>query len=424
MKIKKIIIENIRCFKNLEIDLTNNDGVVDWAVFLGNNGVGKTTLMRSIALCLCEESGAAGLLDELHGDWIRKEAPDKKAKIRIEFEKLKDYSKTPFIETIIKLSNFGEVEVSQTVEPKGPKIWNELFVCAYGANRRSYGTVSYSEYTVVDAVYSLFNYESVLQNVELNIRRLQQEIDIKILFKKLEDILLLEENCIKLERNGISIKGPWGSYIPMGAISDGYSATIAWIMDMYGWKMLYEEKMKDVEINGIVFLDEIEQHLHPLWQKEIINRLSRQFKNVQFFISTHSPIVAINALKTKHDDPNSKLYHIDWNNEKEANSSISEVQEPINELEYNQLLESEAFGHIINTNSKVDKLLKEMSELASIDKPTKKQKLILDTIKKELKPLMFPEGKTLIEREVERDYYQELEAKADYLQNILSKKND
>ena len=192
---------------------------------------------------------------------------------------------------------------------------------------------------------------------------------------------------------------------------------------MYGWKMLYEKKMKDVEINGIVILDEIEQHLHPLWQKEIVNRLSRQFKNVQFFVSTHSPIVAINALKTMHDDPNSKLYHIDWNNEiKEANASISVVQEPINDLEYNQLLESEAFGHILNTNSKVDKLLKEMSELASIDKPTQKQKLILETIKKELKPLMFPEGKTLIEREVEREYYKELEAKADYLSKILSKK--
>lgn len=423
MKIKKIIIENIRCFKNLEMDLTNNEGVVDWAVFLGDNGVGKTTIMRSIALCLCEESGAAGLLDELHSDWIRKESSTKQAKIRIEFERIKDYSKTPFIETQIKLSKFGEVELTQTTGPKSSKIWNELFVCAYGANRRSFGTTSYSEYTGVDAVYSLFNYDTPMQNIELNLRRLSKEIDLEKLFRKLEDVLLLEKNSIQLKRNGISITGPWGSFMPVGTLGDGYQSTLAWIMDMYGWKLLYERVVMGVEINGIVILDEIEQHLHPLWQKEIINRLSRQFRNVQFFVSTHSPIVAINAFKTRQDDPNSKLFHIDWDfTNKESNAIISEVQEPVNELDYNQLLESEAFGHILNSNSKVDVLLKQMSELASIDKPTKSQKLVLETIKKELKPLMFPKGKTLIEREVEREYYKELEAKADYLSKILSKK--
>ena len=423
MKIKKIIIENIRCFKNLEMDLTNNEGVVDWAVFLGDNGVGKTTIMRSIALCLCEESGAAGLLDELHSDWIRKESSTKQAKIRIEFEGIKDYSKTPFIETQIKLSKFGEVELTQTTGPKSSKIWNELFVCAYGANRRSFGTTSYSEYTGVDAVYSLFNYDTPMQNIELNLRRLSKEIDLEKLFRKLEDVLLLEKNSIQLKRNGISITGPWGSFMPVGTLGDGYQSTLAWIMDMYGWKLLYERVVMGVEINGIVILDEIEQHLHPLWQKEIINRLSRQFRNIQFFVSTHSPIVAINAFKTRQDDPNSKLFHIDWDfTNKESNAIISEVQEPVNELDYNQLLESEAFGHILNSNSKVEVLLKQMSELASIDKPTKSQKLVLETIKKELKPLMFPKGKTLIEREVEREYYKELEAKADYLSKILSQK--
>ncbi len=194
-------------------------------------------------------------------------------------------------------------------------------------------------------------------------------------------------------------------------------------MDMYGWKMLYEKVMKDPQISGIVIVDEIEQHLHPLWQKEVINRLSRQFKNIQFFVSTHSPIVAINSFKTRRDDPNSKLYYIDWERgAKEANSTISEIQEPINELDYNQLLESEAFGHMLSSNTKVDELLKEMSELASIDEPTNEQKLILETIKKDLKKLMFPSKRTLIEREVEREYYKELESKADRFNELLKEK--
>ncbi len=425
MYIKKIIIDNIRCFKHLEIDLSTKGGVNNWAVFLGNNGVGKTTIMRAIALCLCEESGAAGLLDELHSYWIREEAPDKEATIRIEFERTKNYSKLPFIETTIKPSKFGEeVNVTQKTAPVSSKFWDNLFVCAYGANRRAFGTTSYSEYTVTDSIYSLFNYDTPMQNIELNIRRLRTEIDLEDLFRKIEDILLLEEKSIRLKRNGIFIKGPWGSFMPVGTLGDGYQATLAWIMDMYGWKMLYEKVMKDPQISGIVIIDEIEQHLHPLWQKEIINKLSRQFKNIQFFVTTHSPIVAINSFKTRQGDPNSKLYYIDWDSEdSEANSTISEIQEPINELDYNQLLESEAFGHMISSNTKVDELLKEMSELASIDEPTNEQKLILETIKKDLKKLMFPSKRTLIEREVEREYYKELELKADNFNKLLRKKN-
>ena len=419
MKISKIIIDNIRCFEHLEIDLTSKNQINQLTIFLGNNGVGKTTILRAIALCLCEESSASGLLDELHGDWIRKESKEP-ARIKLEFEKPSGQKKHPFIETTIKWSKYKEVEVTQTVEPKNRKFWDKLFVAAYGANRRTYGTVSYDEYTVTDAVYSLFNYAANMQNPELNVRRMKFETNIKQLFRKIEDVLLLDKGSIRLERTGLSIKGPWGSYLPMGTMSDGYAAVLAWIMDIYGWKLLYEKKLRGVNVKGIILLDEIEQHLHPVWQKEIMNRLSRQFKDVQFFIATHSPIVATNSSKMTTTDPNSKIFHIEWNGK--ARSIISEVEEPLSELDYNQLLESEAFGHIINTNTKVDKLLKEMSELASIDKPNKNQKTILSSIKKELKPLMFPKGRTLIEREVERDFYKDLESKADYMKKILNKK--
>jgi predicted ATPase len=424
MKIKKIIIENVRGFRHIEIDLTGKVGVNNWTVFLGDNGVGKTTLLRCIALCLCEESGAAGLLDELHGEWIRAESNRKPARIRLEFEKVSGYSKSPFIETTIKYSKFGEIEVEQRSGPAQSKVWDKLFICGYGANRRAFGTTSYSEYTVVDAVYSLFNYETPLQNIELNFLRIAREkIPLNKLFRRIEEILLLERGSIRLERTGITVKGPWGSYAPTGTLGDGYQASLAWIMDMYGWKLLYERRLTNLEIEGIVIIDEIEQHLHPLWQKEIVSKLSEQFKKVQFFVATHSPVLALNSFKTRVNDPNSKLYYLKWDDDAgEKYIEISEVQEPVDELNYNQLLESEAFGHMLNSNSKVEKLLKQMSELASIDRPTKEQNSTLNIIKQELKQLMFPEGKSLIERIVEREYYKELEDKADYLQKILNKR--
>ena len=49
---------------------------------------------------------------------------------------------------------------------------------------------------------------------------------------------------------------------------------------------------------GIVLVDEIELHLHPEWQKSILPRPLQTFPNVQFVVTTHSPLVLaqLNAL--------------------------------------------------------------------------------------------------------------------------------
>lgn len=42
---------------------------------------------------------------------------------------------------------------------------------------------------------------------------------------------------------------------------------------------------------GIVLIDEVDMHLHPTWQREIIRNLTRTFPNCQFILTTHSPLV-------------------------------------------------------------------------------------------------------------------------------------
>lgn len=68
-----------------------------------------------------------------------------------------------------------------------------------------------------------------------------------------------------------------------------------------------------LEGNGIVLIDEIELHLHPAWQRNIVHQLQTTFPNCQFIISTHSPQVlgdganaAIYAITSKSDDPDNK----------------------------------------------------------------------------------------------------------------------
>jgi predicted ATP-binding protein involved in virulence len=40
-----------------------------------------------------------------------------------------------------------------------------------------------------------------------------------------------------------------------------------------------------------VLIEEIELHLHPKWQQDVLGRLRGVFKNCQFVVTTHSPLV-------------------------------------------------------------------------------------------------------------------------------------
>ncbi len=49
------------------------------------------------------------------------------------------------------------------------------------------------------------------------------------------------------------------------------------------------------EGQGIVLIDEIDLHLHPLWQRKVIPKLQKIFPNIQWIITTHSPFVLQNV---------------------------------------------------------------------------------------------------------------------------------
>lgn len=75
-------------------------------------------------------------------------------------------------------------------------------------------------------------------------------------------------------------------------LSAGYQSLLWMIMDLAYRVCLLNPELDNLEqITGIVMIDEIDMHLHPKWQWNIVNALSSVFKNVQFIIATHSPIV-------------------------------------------------------------------------------------------------------------------------------------
>lgn len=76
-------------------------------------------------------------------------------------------------------------------------------------------------------------------------------------------------------------------------LSDGEKCYITLVCDIARRLAIANpQKRNPLEGDGIILIDEIDLHLHPQWQQTVVSRLVKTFPNCQFFITTHSPIVA------------------------------------------------------------------------------------------------------------------------------------
>lgn len=79
-------------------------------------------------------------------------------------------------------------------------------------------------------------------------------------------------------------------------LSDGYKIIIAMVADLAARMAEANPSLPEpLEGNGIVLIDEVDLHLHPRWQRTILSKLHETFPNIQFIVSTHSPIIVVGA---------------------------------------------------------------------------------------------------------------------------------
>jgi predicted ATP-binding protein involved in virulence len=78
----------------------------------------------------------------------------------------------------------------------------------------------------------------------------------------------------------------------LGQLSDGERSFLAIVSDLVRRLSLANPEFDDPLLGaGVVLIDEIELHLHPTWQRQVVEKLRTTFPNIQFVATTHSPFV-------------------------------------------------------------------------------------------------------------------------------------
>ncbi len=80
--------------------------------------------------------------------------------------------------------------------------------------------------------------------------------------------------------------------LSLNQLSDGYRSMLAMVMDFSRRLVQANPHLENpLEAKAILLIDEVDLHLHPKWQQEVIPSLRRAFPNTQLILTTHSPQV-------------------------------------------------------------------------------------------------------------------------------------
>ncbi|WP_157774740.1 AAA family ATPase [Melittangium boletus] len=185
----------------------------------------------------------------------------------------------------------------------------------------------------------------------------------------------------------VEVKTHFG-WVAMRGLSLGYRTLIAWMVDLASRLFeRYPNSPNPLAEPAVVLVDEIDLHLHPTWQRELIGHLTERFPSTQFIVTAHSPLVVQSATDANIVVLKREGDHVLIDNDVES----------IRGWRVDQILTSDLFGLETARPPQVEEFLKERTALLSKARLTKKDEARLRELDSAIGPL--PTGETKTERE-------------------------
>lgn len=326
MNLTHVSIKNFKGVKNMELDFAPGVNLL-----IGDNGVGKTSVLEAITV------GLAGMLKGIPGVPVKNilqsdirfevdEKGDASTGVRYycpteisctlqtdegEFEwkrcredeggntrtKMKDNG---IIKWMQKKSNNPNAILPLLCFQSDARVW-QMRRGDFGKelkkklNDRRCGYIGCLDYSL-----DMKGIQAWCLKMELNAFQKKQEIREYEAFKKMVSMFM--KNISDLEKMPEiyyssqleqMVYREENINLPVSNLSAGYQSLLWMVMNLsYRLSLLNPEYAGELQnMQGIVLIDEIDMHLHPKWQWNIMKALEETFPGIQFLVATHSPIV-------------------------------------------------------------------------------------------------------------------------------------
>lgn len=283
----------------------------NWIFLTGNNGYGKTSVLRGLFI---------SLFGQQDGDVLR---TDDRANLSVRYW------------------DNERVQTSINTKTNGPL----RFLAAYGSSRLNImGSDSREEEGEKNKPsYSIFRTDGVLRSIENRLRywynedkpRYQAVISTlknlmpgiaEMFYDPAADKVFYQEQAAETSER-----------LDFERLASGFRSVIAMVGDLI---VRFFEKdpllQKPEDCTGIVLIDELDLHLHPIWQRQLPGLLSKAFPKMQFIASTHSPIPFLGAPKD--------AVFLRVNRSPEEGITVEHLEIDVSDLLPNTILTSPIFG--------------------------------------------------------------------------------
>ena len=323
MYLHRIQIQNIRSIPDATWD--NLLGGPGWHVILGDNGSGKSSFIRSVALALVGLTEAKALRQDW-SEWLRK--GESRGWIRLTlagdsgYDTFSGRGATPshyFLSAgLVFVRQEKSVALYKMKTRTNPDrfLWagkGGWFCASYGPFRRfsggdkDYEKVFYSNPRLA-AHLSAFGEsvaltESIQWLQDLKFKELERSPEGKVLnqitkFINQKGFLPHHARLQNVSSAGVEFVDGNGCKIPVEELSDGYRSILSMTFELirqmvkaYPGRGIFSADYTKVDVPGVVLIDEVDAHLHPSWQRQVGLWFREHFPRIQFIVSTHSPFV-------------------------------------------------------------------------------------------------------------------------------------